>query len=65
MLVINECLAGARHLSWTEFAAANAELFGKPSMLSRYYSEELLRSDRARRSFVMPDLASVGEGTWR
>ena len=55
MLVIHERLDGARHLSWTAFAAANADLFGKPSVLSRYYSEELLRSDRARRSFVMPD----------
>ena len=55
MLVINERLDGARSLSWTEFAAANPDLFAHPSVLSRYYSDERLRSERARRTFVMPD----------
>jgi hypothetical protein len=65
MCVINERLDGASHLSWTEFAAANADLFATPSVLSRYYSEDLLRSDRARRVFMMPDLALVEAGTPR
>jgi hypothetical protein len=63
LLVINERLADARHLSWMEFSAANADLVGKPSVLSNYYSENVLRSDRARRVFVMPDLALVEAGT--
>jgi hypothetical protein len=34
--------------TWTEFAAAHPELLAwKPSILDRYYSEELLRSDLA------------------
>ena len=36
--------------------AANADLLiWKPSILERYYSRELLSSDLARRTFVMPD----------
>ena len=56
MLLINERLEAARFLPWPEFASANADLFARPSVLSRYYSEELLRSDRARQTFVSPDL---------
>jgi len=55
MLVINERLDGARALSWAEFADANPDLFAHPSILSSYYSDERLRSERARRTFVMPD----------
>ena len=40
---------------WTEFAAASTDLFNKPSVLRKYYREETLASDRARRSFVMPE----------
>jgi hypothetical protein len=29
----------------------------QPSILNRYYSKELLASDLARRTFVMPDVA--------
>jgi hypothetical protein len=56
MLVISERVAAAPDLSWPEFAAANPDLFAKPSILTRYYSEPLLRSERARRTFVMPDI---------
>jgi hypothetical protein len=43
--------------SWPDFAAANADLLTwKPSILNRYYSKELLASDLARRTFLMPDL---------
>ena len=59
LLVIGDRLDGARHLSWPEFAAANPDLFAKPSVLSRYYSDELLRSERARRTFVMPDRSAT------
>jgi hypothetical protein len=43
--------------SWDAFACANADLLQwKPSILNRYYSKELLASDLAKRTFLMPDL---------
>ena len=42
--------------SWDEFAAANAHLLQwRPSILKRYYRDETLASDFARRVFVLPD----------
>ena len=56
MLVIVERLAASPDASWNEFAAAHPDLLvSKPSVLASYYSEMLLASERARRSFVMPD----------
>jgi hypothetical protein len=49
----------ARHPdgTWEAFASANNDLLvWKPSILERYYSKELLGSDLARRTFLMPDL---------
>lgn len=41
---------------WESFRAANADLFEwKPSVLERYYAPHTLRSDFARRVFVLPD----------
>ena len=41
---------------WGAFAAAHPDLLSwRPSVLDRYYEEATLRSDRARRVFVMPD----------
>ena len=41
---------------WHAFAARNPDLLAwKPSILERYYRNETLWSDRARRTFVMPD----------
>lgn len=48
-----------QHASWTsfdEFADANLDLFAP--ILTRYYREETLASELARRVFVMPDLAT-------
>ena len=43
--------------TWEGFQAANADLMSwKPSILERYYSKELLASDLAKRTFLMPDL---------
>ena len=57
LLLINERLDGDdRNLSWTAFAERHADLLTwKPSALDRYYRPETLLSDRARRTFVMPD----------
>ena len=63
VLLINERLDDrARELSWNDFAALNPDLFGwKPSILDRYYRPETLKSDKARRTFVMPDRFAADE----
>jgi hypothetical protein len=41
--------------SWEAFVARHPDLVAwKPSILDRYYDPETLRSDRARRVFVLP-----------
>jgi hypothetical protein len=55
MLVIAERLAAVPDLDWPAFAARHPELFATPSLLARYYTADTLGSERARRSFVMPD----------
>jgi hypothetical protein len=57
VLLIYERLDGAaRRLSWQEFADRHPELLSwKPSILDRYYLPNTLMSDRARRTFVLPD----------
>ena len=57
LLIIAEREARTPSETWERFAAANADLLTwQPSILTRYYSKELLASDLARRTFVMPDL---------
>lgn len=57
MLIVAERLEGARGLAWDVFAARNADLLQRqPSVLSRFYSDEVLASPRARETFVMPSL---------
>ena len=42
--------------SWQEFAADHPDLLSwQPSVLDRYYSPEILASDLARQSFLLPD----------
>lgn len=42
--------------SWEEFAAVNGDLLNwKTKILSRYYTEETLQSELARKVFVFPD----------
>lgn len=56
LLAIRERLDGCEGLSWAEFSTRHPELLAKnPPLLARYYTDALLRSDRARRVFVMPD----------
>jgi hypothetical protein len=56
LLIIAERQARQPAATWPDFAAAHADLLTwKPSILDRYYSKELLVSDLARRTFVMPD----------
>jgi hypothetical protein len=57
VLLINERLDEAgRELAWPVFAERNPDLLSwRPSVLDRYYQPQTLQSDRARRTFVMPD----------
>ena len=56
LLVIADRQARTRVASWEEFEAANLDLLTwKPSILERYYSKELLASELAKRTFLMPD----------
>jgi hypothetical protein len=54
LLIIHERLDGARSLTWESFADRNPDLFDR-ALLSRYYSDRLLTSERARDAFVLPD----------
>jgi hypothetical protein len=48
------------HETWDEFADRNTELFTwRPSILDRLYRPETIQSERARRSFILPDAASM------
>lgn len=62
VLLIHERLeeTGRTH-SWEEFADRHADLLSwNPSILDRYYTRETLMSDRARRTFVMPERGGKG-----
>lgn len=42
--------------SWEEFASLNADLLNwNDGVMKSYYSEEILKSDRARKIFLFPD----------
>jgi hypothetical protein len=54
-MIIAERLDGARELTWDAFAARNPDLLRRdPSVLSRFYPDDVLASARARDTFVMP-----------
>jgi hypothetical protein len=56
LFLIHERMQQSDASSFDDFASENADLFAwKPSILDRYYSTETLRSELARRTFVMPD----------
>jgi len=65
MLAIAERLADARALDWPAFAVRHPELFQRtPSLVDRCYSKAVLDSDRARATFVMPDLRDDCASRW-
>jgi hypothetical protein len=59
LLIIQERLARAGpDQTWTQFAAANKDLLDwKDSILKKYYREDTLTSDLAKKTFVLPDKA--------
>lgn len=59
LFLIHERMQRSDAATFDEFTAENAELFAwKPSILDRYYRAETLRSELARRTFLMPDLGA-------
>lgn len=57
MAVIADRLDQTPDLPWSAFAERHADLLAsRPSVLSRYYDDETLASDRARRVFVLPEI---------
>jgi hypothetical protein len=56
LFLVAERIARTPGEGWDAFAAANPDLLSwKPSLLERYYTSEILKSDLARRTFIMPD----------
>lgn len=53
LMVIAERMESGGQETWSEFAAANPDLF-ESNFLTRYYDAETLASPRAKRSFVFP-----------
>jgi hypothetical protein len=54
--LIHERMALSEAVEWGEFSQRNADLLiWKDGILSRYYREGTLKSDLARRVFVLPD----------
>lgn len=54
--LIRERMARLEITEWDEFARRNPDLLvWKPGILSRYYREQTLRSELARRVFLFPD----------
>jgi hypothetical protein len=54
--LIRERMAGCSAADWDEFARCNPDLLAwKNGILTRYYQEATLQSDRARSVFLFPD----------
>jgi hypothetical protein len=61
LFLVAERIAREPGDTWDRFAAANQDLLTwKPSLLDRYYAPGTLKTDLARRTFIMPD-RSVSE----
>ncbi|HTC90079.1 MAG TPA: hypothetical protein VK686_17345 [Bryobacteraceae bacterium] len=59
LFLIRERMARAQSpQTWQQFAAANADLLNwKDNILKKYYRDETLSSDLAKRVFLFPDTA--------
>jgi hypothetical protein len=56
LFLIKERMARAEATSWEEFASQNSDLLiWKGGILNRYYCEATLKSDLARKVFVLPE----------
>ncbi len=63
LFLIHERMQREVSATFDDFAAANEDLFGWPSVLDRYYSAETLRSELARRTFILPDASATIAGS--
>ncbi|NVJ70402.1 MAG: hypothetical protein HWE08_08620 [Alphaproteobacteria bacterium] len=61
MLLIADRQALCTAKSFDGFLAANTDLVGKPSVLTRYYHPKTLASVRARTHYVLPDMVAGKE----
>ena len=55
LLLIGERRDGEPGLPWNRFRIRNADLLDHGGILNRYYHRDTLASERARRSFILPD----------
>jgi len=57
LFLIRERMARTENVqTWSEFATSNADLLSwKDNILKKYYSDHTLKSDLARRTFLLPD----------
>ena len=56
-MLIQERMQKCKGASWEVFAEENQDLLDwKNSILKKYYSEQTLKSDLARSTFLLPDL---------
>jgi hypothetical protein len=63
LLIHDRIVTRGRGATWDEFAEANPDLLvWQPSILARYYSQDLLDSDLARRDFLWPDRMASRSG---
>ena len=63
IVVINQRMAESTDSSWHQFCESNPDLFEWPGgVLGTYYADETLKSDLARRVFVLPDKGRVAVG---
>ncbi|MGA8274356.1 MAG: hypothetical protein WB919_22555 [Candidatus Sulfotelmatobacter sp.] len=62
--LIRERMARSEVANWEEFASQNSDLLAwKDGILSRYYQEATLKSDLARKVFVLPDRCACASGS--
>ena len=59
MLAIAERRTVCETGDWLVFCASNDDLCDSGQLLCRYYSKTVLASDKARKSFVLPDLIAA------
>jgi hypothetical protein len=58
VVLVNERMQAHPEVSWEDFCLANPDILTwRPSVLDRYYRPETLKSDLARRVFILPDRA--------
>jgi hypothetical protein len=62
--LIHERMASSGNTNWAEFANNNPDLFiWKDGILSRYYRDTTLKSELARKVFVLPDKSLETQGS--